>query len=741
MCLLPCLVVMLQAGLTLKAVNLPSQDLAFTNRVYTSTADYAQLGGQPQTICYIETKGCYFTIEGHPQMEQGSIALNKVQREWAKVGLNAEVFAKRYSVPKGFDLGAVTFEVDFLLKPQPSAPRVEIQGDQLEEVFRKAFVNQICVVGQKLAFDFEGKLLHFIVTGTQPFDLGTGEAQAKTDKGILTSQTEIDFRQGSSGKLHVLSNKVQQRSIFRPDFNFEELGIGGLNKEFSNIFRRAFASRVFPPHVVRDLGINHVRGMLLYGPPGTGKTLMARQIAKFLKAAEPKIVNGPEILNKYVGASEENIRKLFEDAEKEYKLEGDNSQLHIVIFDEIDAICKSRGSSKDSTGVSDSIVNQLLSKIDGVDALNNILLIGMTNRIDMLDEALLRPGRLEVHCEINLPDESGRIEILNIHTGKMRAKGYLGPDVSIEALAAGTKNFSGAEIEGLVRSATSFALNTKVNVSDINKPKDISEIKVTNSDFEHALGEVKPAFGQHEDDFEHCARKGIIPYSQDFEKLQSTCKSLVEQVQNSDNTPLLSVLLAGRPGTGKTALAATIARSSDYDFVRMVAAENYVGHSESGKASAITKIFEDAYKSSLSLIVLDGIERLMDYVRIGPRFSNIVLQALFNLVKKAPPKAGRRLLIIGTTSDPAFLEEAELLRAFNVVLNVPVLSDAAHFKAVLQRNKAFEAAEVEKICAALVGQRIGIQQMLLAVDMAVQRQSTVQSETFMECLRHIGVLE
>merc|ERR1719356_404917 len=173
-------------------------------------------------------------------------------------------------------------------------------------------------------------------------DLGDGEAPSKIIKGMLEQSTELDFTQGSSGKLHILSDKVQQRSIFRPDFSFEELGIGGLSKEFGNIFRRAFASRVFPPHVVRDLGINHVRGMLLYGPPGTGKTLIARQLAKFLKAAEPKIINGPQVLSKYVGESEENIRKLFEDAEKEQKTQGENSQLHIIIFDEIDAICKQR---------------------------------------------------------------------------------------------------------------------------------------------------------------------------------------------------------------------------------------------------------------------------------------------------------------------------------------------------------------------------------------------------------------
>lgn len=469
---------------------------------------------------------------------------------------------------------------------------------------------------------------------------------------------------------------------------------------------------------------------------------MARQIAKFLKAREPKIVNGPEVLNKYVGASEENIRKLFEDAEKEYKQEGDNSQLHIVIFDEIDAICKSRGSSKDSTGVSDSIVNQLLSKIDGVDALNNILLIGMTNRLDLIDEALLRPGRLEVHCEIHLPSESGRVEILNIHTTKARQHGYLAADVSIPALAAQTKNFSGAEISGLVRSATSFAFNRKVDVKNINNTtKDIGDIQITAGDFENALAEVKPAFGLHEDDFAHCIRQGIIPYSSEFEKLQATLMSLKDQVQNSTTTPLLSVLLAGRPGCGSTSLAADLAKRSDYSYVRLIAAENFVGHSETSKVNAIQKVFEDAYKSSLSLIVLDGVERLLDYVRIGPRFSNVVLQGLFNLIKKPPPFAGRKLLIVATTADPAFLEEAELIHAFNVTLTVPYLSEPDHFKAVLKRNSAFAADQVDAICGKLKGQRIGIQNVLLATDMAVQRQKPVGADTFIECLQHLGAYE
>ena len=155
-------------------------------------------------------------------------------------------------------------------------------------------------------------------------------------------------------------------------------------------------------------GIKHVKGMLLYGPPGTGKTLIARQIAKALNCDDPQIVNGPEIFDKYVGGSEEKIRKLFANAESEYAKYGDESNLHIIIFDEIDAICRPRGTVSSGTGVHESVVNQLLSKIDGVHALNNILVIGMTNRKDMIDEAVLRPGRLEIHKEIGLADEAGR---------------------------------------------------------------------------------------------------------------------------------------------------------------------------------------------------------------------------------------------------------------------------------------------------------------------------------------------
>jgi len=155
---------------------------------------------------------------------------------------------------------------------------------------------------------------------------------------------------------------------------------------------------------------------------------------------------------------------------------------------------ESGGTNKDGTGVGNSVVNQLLSKID---SLNNILLICTTNRMDMIDDALLRPGRLELHVEIGLPDLKGRTQILNIHTKSLRETSRLDLYVvdNIEDLASKTKNFSGAELEGLVRTATSYALTRCVDVNDLSKPLDEKNLRVGYADLLRALGDVQPKFG------------------------------------------------------------------------------------------------------------------------------------------------------------------------------------------------------------------------------------------------------
>merc|ERR1719456_1842375 len=146
----------------------------------------------------------------------------------------------------------------------------------------------------------------------------------------------------------------------------------------------------------------------------------------------------------------------------------------------------------------------MLSKIDGMNGLSNILLIGMTNRKDMIDTGLLRPGRFELHVEIGLPDEAGRIEILNLKTAKMQENGFLENGVSMQYLASQTRNFSGAELEGLVTAATANAMSRKVDLQNLTNCTGFEDICVTPADFDHALTEVHPSFGQDNDALDNC---------------------------------------------------------------------------------------------------------------------------------------------------------------------------------------------------------------------------------------------
>ncbi len=162
---------------------------------------------------------------------------------------------------------------------------------------------------------------------------------------------------------------------------------------------------------------------------GTGKTLLARQIARALRAREPKVFSAPELLDRWVGGSEKLVRSLFAEAEAELAAcNGDvtKSALHVIVLDEIDAVFRRRSAGEDSgEQTRASVVNQILSKLDGVNAIDNVLMIGMTNRRELLDEALLRPGRLEVQIEVPLPDQEGRREIMQIHFRALRRKGRL----------------------------------------------------------------------------------------------------------------------------------------------------------------------------------------------------------------------------------------------------------------------------------------------------------------------------
>lgn len=588
------------------------------------------------------------TARPTPGFPDNCISMSDPQRTWCGIGMLDEIMGEVFDPFRTGNppyVGSMDVEIGFASPKKISDAQYD--QDKLAQIFIGNFQNQIFSPGQRILMDVSNIPLLIKVKTITLVDLTKpGEAPTRSDagaRGILTNQTGINFYKDASSpiKLKGSTKRAAANAIIAPDFKFEDMGIGGLDSEFSTIFRRAFASRIFPPGLIEKLGIMHVKGMLLYGPPGTGKTLIARQIGKMLNAREPKIINGPEVLNKYVGQSEENIRKLFADAEKEYKEKGDESGLHIIIFDELDAVCKQRGSGAGGgTGVGDSVVNQLLSKLDGVDQLNNILLIGMTNRKDMIDDALLRPGRLEVQIEISLPDEFGRQQILKIHTAKMKENKVMQDDVDIAELAALTKNFSGAEIAGLVKSATSFAFNRHIKVGTMaGVSEDVSSMKVNREDFFNALAEVKPAFGVSDEELDEAIMYGIVHFSPLIQTIISNGMTYVENVRQAERLKRMSVLFHGPPGSGKTALAAHIAMKSEFPFIKLITPQSLVGfRDEVGKKDYLHKVFTDAYKSPLAILILDNIERLIEWNPVGPRLSNTILQAMLTLLQAPPPK-------------------------------------------------------------------------------------------------------
>jgi vesicle-fusing ATPase len=356
------------------------------------------------------------------------------------------------------------------------------------------------------------------------------------DQNVVSIERKMDNESNSVNMDFQGLNHVQElESSFQSK-------LGGLSSQVEAIVRRVLDGRIIRPvgdendspiaesraldaQAMLELGLQPVKGLLLYGPPGCGKTALAREISKCLDARPPKIVSAPELLDRWVGGSEKLVRSLFADAELELKqCNGDTtrSALHVIVIDEIDAVFRKRSSAEDSGEVTRaSAVNQILSMLDGINSPGNILVIGMTNRRELLDEALLRPGRLEVQVCIPPPDREGRREILQIHFDALRRQGKLSQPLcqaidgvrqvkgntdlpfwrqnrkrftvpftggQIKDLAADqwTRGFSGADIAGLVRSSGSLALS-RVRQND----ERLENLLITVEDVFEALKEVK----------------------------------------------------------------------------------------------------------------------------------------------------------------------------------------------------------------------------------------------------------
>ncbi|QHR78442.1 hypothetical protein KM759_gp134 [Lymphocystis disease virus 4] len=684
----------------LKTMCCPFEEWSFTNYVTLNRDRYPV--GDYISVCI--NKGI-FAVKHYP-FEENVIGFNSFQRKWLNLPIGEKIEIKATSVE--FIFNEITAEINFLSKIKTDSNLYD--SEMLSTDFKFKFKNQPLNVGQTVGFQYNGKLFKIKLISTQP----------QISVGLLTEATKIILKSDTV----VLSDQIPI------SWNFEDMGVGGLDKEFSLIFRRAFASRLVPIEIMEKLGCKHIKGLLLHGPSGCGKTLIARCIAQALKSRPVKIVNGPELLNKYIGESEANIRQLFKEAEEEQRRSGSASGLHVIIFDEIDALCKKRGDN----AIHNAVVNQLLSKIDGIDSLNNVLIVGMTNRLDLIDEALLRPGRLELKIEIGLPDEKGRLQILKIHVAKMKSHDILASDVDLNKIAVKTKNYSGAELEGLVRAAQSTALSRCIKIENCTPISSCSELKVLKSDFEKSLKlDIKPTFKS--DNYE--LPYGIVIWTKEIDRILSLGQSLI--IRTREKSSSTALLLEGQPGCGKTALAITVAKESQFSYVKICSFDKTVGYSEVDKRTILEKTFSDASKFDSACVILDDIERWLDYVPVGPKFSNSVLQTLFVLLKNSHHK----LLIIVTCECKDFLNQTGLITVFNAVIHIPCVSTNKQLMNVLKLLNAFDVWDCATVLEAIQNKefKIGIKKLIAAVEIASSMRSDRKISEFLISLEAGGIFK
>ena len=471
-------------------------------------------------------------------------------------------------------LGRAVFKGDIISFGGTRSRRRTLTGSPLfDEIFSSLFENETGFG----SFGFTG--IKFVVVDSVP-------------KGpvIITDVTTIE--------LNPEAVEVAEERI--PEVTYED--IGGLDNEIKKI-REMVELPLKHPELFQRLGIEPPKGVLLYGPPGTGKTLLAKAVATESNA-HFILINGPEIMSKFYGESEQNLRKKFEEAEK--------NAPSIIFIDEIDAIAPRREEVKGE--VERRVVAQLLTLMDGLKSRGKVVVIGATNVPNILDPALRRPGRFDRELEIGVPDDKGRLEILKIHTRNMP----LLKEVNLKDIARVTYGFVGADLAALCKEAAMVVLRRVLPDLNIEKdepiPKEFLEkLKVTKKDFKDALKIVRPSAMR-----EVLIEKPNIKWD-DVGGLEDIKRKLKEAVELPLKKPEIfnkfgirpprGILLYGPPGTGKTLLAKAVATESDANFILVKGPEllsKWVGESE----KAVREVFKKARQVSPTIIFFDEIDSL-----------------------------------------------------------------------------------------------------------------------------------
>lgn len=520
------------------------------------------------------------------------------------------------------------------------SPIEKIAVEGLQEYMSTLYEGHVFTTGDTVIVNTHlGGKTQLIVTATSP-----------SKPVIVTPQTKF-----------ILGSMTQAVDNTIPRITYDDLG--GLKKEVQKI-REMVELPMRHPEIFDKIGIEAPKGVLLYGPPGTGKTLLAKALAGETNAHFTSI-SGPEIMGKYYGESEERLREIFKQAEE--------NTPSIIFIDEIDSIAPKRD---EVTGeVEKRIVSQLLTLMDGMKTRGKVVVIAATNRPDSIDPALRRPGRFDREIEIGIPDEEGRLEILNIHTRGMPVD----DKVNLEQIARVTHGFVGADLESLAKEAAMRSLRRILPDINLDQEKISSEIlqkiKILDEDFKDALKEVKPS----------ALREVLVEIPnvtwEDVGGLESLKEELKEAVEwplkhkeafeYVDVLPPKGILLYGPPGTGKTLVAKALAKMTESNFISVKGPEllsKWVGESEKG----VREVFRKARQAAPCIIFFDEIDALIPK-RGGGDSSHVTENVVSQILTEIDGlEELHGVLVIGATNRLDIVDSA-LLRPgrFDRIIEVP----------------------------------------------------------------------
>jgi len=466
---------------------------------------------------------------------------------------------------------------------------------------------------------------------------------------VITDSTDVQISEQPAEQIqHGAGGASGAEGV--PNVAYED--IGGLDDELDQV-REMIELPMRHPELFKQLGIEPPKGVLLHGPPGTGKTLMAKAVANEIDA-HFQTISGPEIMSKYYGESEEQLREVFEDAEENAPA--------IIFIDELDSIASSRGEA--SGDVERRVVAQLLSLMDGLEERGQVTVIAATNRVDAIDPALRRGGRFDREIEIGVPDKDGRMEIMQVHTRGMP----MNDGIDLEEYAENTHGFVGADLESLAREAAMNALRRIRPELDLEQDEIDAEVlerlQVTESDFKDALKGIQPsAMREVFVEVPDVTWDDVGGLGDTKERLRETIQwplDYPEVFEEMDLQAAKGVLMYGPPGTGKTLLAKAVANEANSNFISIKGPEllnKYVGESEKG----VREVFEKARSNAPTVVFFDEIDSIATErgqrtgdSGVGERVVSQLLTELDGL------EALEDVVVIATTNRPDLIDNALL---------------------------------------------------------------------------------